>query len=81
MSWQVPFSDYVTLWQLSRKRILSEADYRDFQAFQAQLILNYLDSFGVELRGKRVLDLGSGIGGYSEQMAQAAALQRFGPQL
>jgi SAM-dependent methyltransferase len=73
MSWQVPFTDYVELWRLSRKRIRSEADYREFQAFQAQLILNYLAAFGVELAGKRVLDLGSGIGGYSEQMAQAGA--------
>ena len=73
MSWQVPFTDYVKLWQLSRKRILSELDYREFQAFQAQLIFNYLGSFGVELRGLRVLDLGSGIGGYSEQMAQVGA--------
>jgi SAM-dependent methyltransferase len=69
----VPLSDYATLWHLSRKRILSEADYRDFQAFQARMIFNYLYSFGVELRGKRVLDLGSGIGGYSEQMAQEGA--------
>ena len=73
MSWHVPISDYVKLWQLSRKRILSELDYRECQAFQAQLIFNYLASFGVQVRGQRVLDLGSGIGGYSEQMAAAGA--------
>ena len=73
MSWQVPVSDYKKLWQLSQRRILSEQDYRAFQAFQAQLIFNYLASFGVALRGQTVLDLGSGIGGYSEQMAQAGA--------
>lgn len=71
--WQVALADFAKLWRLSRKRIHSEIDYREFQAFQAQLILNYLYSFGVELKGKRVLDLGSGIGGYSEKMAGEGA--------
>lgn len=71
--WQVRWGDYAKLWRLTRKRIRSEADYRAFQRFQAQLILDYLHSFGVRLRGKNVLDLGSGIGGYSVEMARAGA--------
>lgn len=71
--WQVGLSDYVNLWRVSRKRQVSELDYREFQAFQAQLILDYLYSFDVKLQGKTVLDLGSGIGGYSEYMARQGA--------
>lgn len=73
MRWQMDLADYAKLWRLSRKRIQSEADYREFQAFQAQLILDYLYSFGVKLHGQTVLDLGSGIGGYSEEMARQGA--------
>jgi SAM-dependent methyltransferase len=71
--WQVGFKEYAKLWRLSRKRIQSEEDYREFQAFQAQLVLDYLAAFGVKLAGQRVLDLGSGIGGYSEHMARQGA--------
>ncbi len=71
--WRVNLSDYAKLWRLSRERHRSERDYRQFQAFQAQLIFGYLYSFGVKLHGKLVLDLGSGVGGYSEEMANQGA--------
>ncbi len=71
--WHVGWQEYAKLWRLTRKRIRSELDYREFQAFQAQLIFDFLFAFGVKLQGQRVLDLGSGIGGYSEQMARQGA--------
>lgn len=65
--------DYLRLWKLSKQRLHSEEDYRRFQAFQATLVLKYLRGFGVEVEGKRVLDLGTGIGGYSTEMARYGA--------
>ncbi|MGD2166369.1 MAG: class I SAM-dependent methyltransferase [Anaerolineae bacterium] len=62
-------ADYVKLWKLARRRLRSEKDYRELQAFQAALLLAYVRGFGVELEKRRVLDLGSGIGGYSEELA------------
>jgi SAM-dependent methyltransferase len=65
--------DYVALWKLGKRRLRSENDYRQFQAFQAGLILSYLRAFGVEVKGARILDIGSGVGGYSvEMIAQGA---------
>lgn len=69
----IAWRDYLTLWALSQKRIRSQVDYRRFQSFQASLILKYLSSKGVNIQGKVVLDLGSGIGGYSEEMARRGA--------
>ncbi len=67
------FRNLLQLWRLARKRHRSENDYREFQSFQAQLLVDYLERFGVELTGRRVLDLGSGIGGYSQYLAQHGA--------
>lgn len=61
------------LWHVSRRRLRSEADYRAFQAYQADLLLAYLQRHHVELAGQLVLDLGAGIGGYSEAFARASA--------
>lgn len=61
---------YLTLWKLGRRRLQSEEDYRRLQAFQATLLLDYLQDFGIDLASKHVLDLGSGIGGYSEELAR-----------
>jgi len=66
--------NYVKLWKLSSHRLRSEEDYRRFQAFQATLLLGHLQDHGVEIKGKRVLDLGSGMGGYSEEMVRYGAL-------
>lgn len=65
--------DYLNLWKLSRRRLCSEEDYKEFQAFQATLLLKYLQRFGIDIKGKRILDLGSGIGGYSAEMARHGA--------
>jgi SAM-dependent methyltransferase len=65
--------DYVALWRLANSRLRSEEDYRQFQVFQAALLLSHLRAFGVDVKGARVLDIGSGVGGYSvEMIAQGA---------
>ncbi len=65
--------DYVQLWRLGRQRLASEEAYRRLQAFQASLLLEYLREHGVTVGGKRILDLGSGTGGYSEELARHGA--------
>lgn len=65
--------DFVSLWRISRKRIASEADYLEFQSFQARLVTNYLSDKSVFLEQKRVLDLGSGIGGYALEFREQGA--------
>jgi ubiquinone/menaquinone biosynthesis C-methylase UbiE len=65
--------DLGTLWKLARRRLRSEEDYRAFQSFQSALLSEYLERFGTEFAGQRILDLGSGIGGYSLDMAKRGA--------
>jgi SAM-dependent methyltransferase len=62
--------DFLVLSRLARARRRSEADYRRFQAFQARLVADHLVARGFVFAGRRVLDLGSGIGGYSEELAR-----------
>ena len=51
----------------------SEQSYREFQAFQARLLMEYLERHGVAMTGSRLLDLGSGLGGYSREFALRGA--------
>lgn len=67
------FDEFAELWHLSRRRTRSEMDYRLFQKYQAKLVLKYLRRYGLDIVGQRVLDMGSGIGGYSLEMAQQGA--------
>ena len=65
--------DWVTLLCLGRRRFRSDEDYRRLQAYQAHLILRYLERQGIKVQGRRVLDLGCGNGGYSEALQAAGA--------
>lgn len=65
--------DIVELWQLGRRRLRSEEDYRRFQSLQSALVLRYLWCFGLDIKGQLVLDLGSGIAGYSVEMLREGA--------
>ena len=66
-------SDYVRLWRAFRRRLRSERDCRKFQAFQARQILDYLVRHGVPIEGRFLLDLGSGVAGYSRVFARRGA--------
>lgn len=66
--------NYLELYRLARKRLDSEADYKNFQRFQGALIFEYLAKFQVTVRDQVVLDLGSGIGGYSSLMREKEAV-------
>lgn len=65
--------DYLELWRVSKRRLNSEQDYREFQAFQANQLIKYLSRQGVSIRGRSLMDLGSGIAGYSRAFAQHGA--------
>ncbi len=67
------FQDYLELWRVSSRRTRSEQDYRQFQRFQASLLLEYLGHHDVNVRDLCILDLGSGVAGYSQTMVAAGA--------
>lgn len=66
--------DYVRLFQLARNRLRSREDYLRFQLFQGQQVVKELVEQGILFRGKRVLDLGCGFGGYSQALAGAGGM-------
>ncbi|WP_322802306.1 class I SAM-dependent methyltransferase [Thermoflexus sp.] len=61
------------LWDLARRRLRSEEDYRLFQRYQGRWVLEGLARHGCVLAGRRVLDLGCGIGGYTLALEEAGA--------
>jgi len=65
--------DYLELWRISKHRLHSLQAYREFQAFQASRLLQYLARQGVTVTGRLLLDLGSGIAGYSHEFARHGA--------
>lgn len=65
--------EFVYLWQVSRRRLISEEDYRQFQAFQAKQVQAHLASHAIHITHHTLLDLGSGIGGYSQEFARSGA--------
>jgi len=64
---------YLELWKLSRQRLLSEKDYRRFQAFQASQLLDYLARHRITVQHQLLLDLGSGVAGYSQEFVKRGA--------
>jgi len=69
----VQLGDYVTLYRLAKARLDSPEAYQTFQRFQGQLLVRYLASRGCEVKGRRVLDLGCGFGGYSLALRDGGA--------
>jgi SAM-dependent methyltransferase len=65
--------DLGELWRLSVRRAESEQSYREFQGFQARLLIRYMEDHGVRFAGSSLLDLGSGLGGYSRELAARGA--------
>lgn len=62
------------LWQLARRRLRSEADYRVFQYYQGSWVLDRLAQQGCAIQGQRVLDVGCGYGGYSRALKERGAV-------
>jgi len=66
--------EYITLLKFAKNRLRSEDDYRNFQSYQANLIIKYyLEKYAITLSGQVVLDLGSGLGGYSREITNLGA--------
>lgn len=70
---QLRLKDYLDLYGLALKRLQSQAAYHAFQAAQASMLLRYLSGHGVVVTNRALLDLGSGIGGYSRVFGEAGA--------
>jgi ubiquinone/menaquinone biosynthesis C-methylase UbiE len=66
-------SDYLELWRMARRRSQSENDYRTFQMCQARLLSEYLAAKGVQIQDRVLLDLGSGVAGYSFEFSRRGA--------
>jgi len=75
------FAEWMKLYKVAQARFRSNADYANFQAFQAEMILKELAKRGIYLENKQILDLGCGHGGYSFALAQKSnrviALDRY----
>ena len=57
--------DYTDFYKIAKRRAKSSSDYFNFENFQSEIVIKSLKSKGVSFNGKRVLDVGSGTGGYS----------------
>jgi len=67
------FKDYINFYKLAKNRRKSNSDYVKFENFQAGIVLNSLKNKGIALRGKNVLDIGGGRGGYSTEFFKQGA--------
>lgn len=66
-------SEWKRLLALVRRRGQSPEAYRQFQAQQGKMVLLRLEAQGVSVAGRRVLDLGCGLGGYTEALRERGA--------
>lgn len=61
------------LFRLGRKRFDSPQNYQALEEFQGQLLVRYLEDHSLSLKGKNVLDMGSGFGGYTRSLQSKGA--------
>jgi SAM-dependent methyltransferase len=66
-------ADWRELYRLGRARLHSAHDYQRFQVFQGTLLIRFLASRGVPVAGRRVADIGCGIGGFSLALAASGS--------
>jgi len=67
------FQDYIDFYKLARVRLKSHKNYVKFESFQAGIVFKFLKSKGISFKGKKVLDLGCGKGGYSLNLFKEGA--------
>ena len=60
-------------YDLARKRQRSDKDYLAFEAFQGSMVVSSLRKKGMQFKGKKVLDIGCGLGGYSRSFLKEGA--------
>jgi len=73
MSFGVRLQDYLVLFHLAKRRLDSPEAYQDFQHHQGELLVRFLQAHHLVIEGKRVLDLGCGLGGYSLALQEHGA--------
>src|SRR3989344_1642066 len=61
--------DYIGFYRVARTRSRSHNHYIRFEDYQANLVIKFLKSRNISLKGKKILDIGCGRGGYSRQFA------------
>jgi SAM-dependent methyltransferase len=66
-------SDFQKLLLVSRARKGSREDYFKFQQFQGELLIRYFNYHDINIAGKEILDLASGLGGYSSAFRKIGA--------
>lgn len=62
-----------TFYNLARKRQHSEKYYLAFETFQGSVVTSYLRKKSIQLKDKKVLDIGCGLGGYSRSFLKEGA--------
>lgn len=63
--------DYIGLFNVSKVRKDSAENYFLFQKYQGAMLTRFFEYRGINLKNKKVLDLGSGPGGYSAALKDA----------
>ncbi len=64
----VSIREFFQFYKLTKKRLYSEEDYLDFQRYQAKIIIEKFKNKNINLKNKKVLDIGCGLGGYSVEL-------------
>lgn len=64
----VSFQDYVDFYKLAKNRAKSNEEYIKFETFQSRIVIKSFRKKGISFKGKKILDLGSGRGGYSYKL-------------
>ena len=66
-------SDYFRFYKLARKRLRSKQDNFKFQTHQAGMVIDFLESKEISFKNLRLLDIGTGEGGYSSEFVKRGA--------
>ena len=67
------FNDYLDFYNVARSRNKSNEAYFKFENFQSWMVIKSLQGSGINFSGMKVLDIGSGMGGYSSSLVSHGA--------